>query len=592
MKKIMYLIFLGFVFLLINVSFVEAKSVTDICYYKTEDNNFTFAVKAYDDGTSDAILMNSYDENSFPSNYSGHKESQSYRATWKNIGNALNGSSCNRYMKYTVNSGDNRIEFSNTTPTLGVNDLLLVNYNFEGSASKCVYKGLDYKLPNYQITMTVLIDDNSIFTYYNDDLNTAMNRNIKIGGLFDADKIEYTLDGGFYNDFIEYFYDDSEGCPLIDNVQSYSDQVWISAVDDSNGSNFGLISSEYNDSVSPEEELRSYPINFDDGENKIQFYIKTYNDDKEKICLSIDNLSLKCAEMNYQDDEIFIHSGSIGGKWYVFKIKQEDIPEIFKYDVPGDYSTLINPNPVYFNKGSYDIYYLSKKNDNSTVVSSDNGEEYKHQMCILKPYLVNTPSIDYELKIYEGINPDPDLYSIYDLPCDKWGYGYSLNCKGNDCSYLINQSLTNIKYYCNDVYDNYSNNNEYIEKRINECINFNNFYLYLVEQGIVDDLGSNCGFLSYDLVKILEKILDIIKIAGPLLALGLGTLDFVKTVASGDADKEMKNTFKRFGTRLIAAALLFLVPFILAFLMDIFLGSQDGYDSDNPFCKIVDWGGQ
>ena len=97
---------------------------------------------------------------------------------------------------------------------------------------------------------------------------------------------------------------------------------------------------------------------------------------------------------------------------------------------------------------------------------------------------------------------------------------------------------------------------------------------------------------SKDFNDILQKILDIIKIAGPLLAIGLGTVDFIKAMASGDADKEMKSAFKKLSTRLIAAVLLFIIPFILAFLMDRFLGNVDGYDSDNPFCGLVEWGDQ
>ena len=51
----------------------------------------------------------------------------------------------------------------------------------------------------------------------------------------------------------------------------------------------------------------------------------------------------------------------------------------------------------------------------------------------------------------------------------------------------------------------------------------------------------------------------------------------------------MKTAFKRLSTRLIAAALLFVIPVILAFLMDTFLGNQEGYDPSNPFCSVVDW---
>ena len=139
------------------------------------------------------------------------------------------------------------------------------------------------------------------------------------------------------------------------------------------------------------------------------------------------------------------------------------------------------------------------------------------------------------------------------------------------------------------MYKNYSESSTISNKRIDECISFTEFYKDIVKNNVIEDYSNSCGILSKDIRDKLVWVLDIIKIAGPILAVGLGTLDFVKVVASGDADKEMKSAFKRFGTRLIAAVLLFLVPVILAFLMDTFLGNQSGYDSDNPFCDIVDW---
>ena len=170
-------------------------------------------------------------------------------------------------------------------------------------------------------------------------------------------------------------------------------------------------------------------------------------------------------------------------------------------------------------------------------------------------------------------------------------------CSGNDCldnnEYYIEQGLSNIVVYCNNFYSNYEdyrkNEPDKYKKRMEECISFQNFYQEGVKNNVFIDYSNSCGILSKDIRDKLEWVLDIIKIAGPILAVGLGTLDFVKVVASGDADKEMKSAFKRFGTRIIAAVLLFLVPVILAFLMDTFLGNQSGYDSDNPFCDIVDW---
>lgn len=172
-------------------------------------------------------------------------------------------------------------------------------------------------------------------------------------------------------------------------------------------------------------------------------------------------------------------------------------------------------------------------------------------------------------------------------------------CSRDECmrnnEYYIDQGLKNVVAYCNTFYSNYAtymktdDKNNY-ELRMKECISFSDFYKKGVENNIFNDYTNNCGIISEEFRLKIYFILNIIKVAGPLLALGLGTLDFIKTVASGDADKEMKNAFKRFSTRLIAAVLLFLIPFILGFLMDTFIGNEDGYNEDNPFCGIVDWG--
>ena len=161
----------------------------------------------------------------------------------------------------------------------------------------------------------------------------------------------------------------------------------------------------------------------------------------------------------------------------------------------------------------------------------------------------------------------------------------------NNATYYTEQAVINIRQYCNVLYEKYPSYKkvENIDDRMNECISFNKFYNRLVDEGIIRDLLQGCDILSDALKEKILWILNIIKIAGPLLALGLGTLDFIKVLANGDADKEMKTAFKRFSIRLGAAALLFIIPLILAFLLDMFLGNQDGYNSDNPFCVEIDW---
>ena len=260
--------------------------------------------------------------------------------------------------------------------------------------------------------------------------------------------------------------------------------------------------------------------------------------------------------------------------------------------------------------------YALNQTDATTIkvaMGSSTGYKYKTLVCELgnrlklltesnQVSLNNSSLADLIFFDYSGSNKE--TYNIYQISSNdnicssKWKVT-DYKCADEYCKeyieYSTEKKVREIVSYCNEKYDSFTTtkleNSSYIG-RMEECIQFHSFYESLVSNGIIDDLSAECDFLSDDFVYILQRILNIIKIAGPLIALGLGTLDFVRTVASGDADKEMKNTFKRFSTRLIAAALLFLVPLTLAFLMDMFLGNQDGYNTNNPFCSIVDWGNQ
>lgn len=589
MKKIFYLVFFISLCFLVNVNIAEAKNVQKMCYYKTSDSKITFAIKNYDDGTADAILMKPYSKSDFG-------ENKSYGETWKNIDSSLNGSTCNTYMKYTIKTGFNSFEFSNSKPSSSTGNYILTNYNFEDNASKCVYKGLQHMSSDYQITYTVYIDKNSVFTYFNNDLNTAMNNSYTAKAfLVDPDSITYKTED-IYTRFMKYFYDSTPGCPVLDHSY-YSGTVKFSAGDDSVNSSFGIISESYADDVNVDKVLKEYKLNFYEHNKDInaEFYIRAYNSGKEEICTKVDE-SLNCTSIDRNLDEILLYRGNVNNEWVMFKIKQNNVSEIFQYEKVGDYSTLIKPLNVCFNNsGSYGTYYLSKDCDSSSI-PSESGENYQEKICILQSRLLNLDFDKslYKLDFYEINSSNYKTYSIDSIPCSSWGYNYNYDCSNNSCSEEllnneINNNLEDIQEYCVNIYSTFNKNSQTSINRMNECISFENFYDQLVANGIINDLSEGCDILSKELKQYLVWILDIIKIAGPLLALGLGTLDFIKVLANGDADKEMKTAFKRFMARLGAAALLFIIPLILAFLLDVFLGNQDGYDSDNPFCIEIDW---
>ena len=213
------------------------------------------------------------------------------------------------------------------------------------------------------------------------------------------------------------------------------------------------------------------------------------------------------------------------------------------------------------------------------------GNITKYLGAIINPIKAINPNIlDYKIKVN---NVEKKLGSL--TANDNICGGIDKDCSSNPYNYL-NKGLYEAKSYCNVIFKSVADNKTTLEDtKVKDCIAFDSFYNNLVKDKVIDDLSKDCGLISTDLNEKLQFILNLIKIIGPLAAIFLGMLDFVKAVMSGDPDKETKTAFKRLTTRLIAAALLFIIPLILGLLMDLFLSNDENYDQDNPFCDLVDW---
>ena len=81
----------------------------------------------------------------------------------------------------------------------------------------------------------------------------------------------------------------------------------------------------------------------------------------------------------------------------------------------------------------------------------------------------------------------------------------------------------------------------------------------------------------------LVKILDYLRLLGPLMVLVLSSLDFAKAILTSD-DESLKKAQSSLITRLILAALLFVLPTLIEVILDIF-----GFTSSD-IC-IFNWGG-
>ena len=68
---------------------------------------------------------------------------------------------------------------------------------------------------------------------------------------------------------------------------------------------------------------------------------------------------------------------------------------------------------------------------------------------------------------------------------------------------------------------------------------------------------------------LIQEVLNILKIVGPILVAVLSGVEFVQVIAKGD-DEAMGKAQKKLVTRLILMALLFLLPVIVEMLLKVF----------------------
>lgn len=105
----------------------------------------------------------------------------------------------------------------------------------------------------------------------------------------------------------------------------------------------------------------------------------------------------------------------------------------------------------------------------------------------------------------------------------------------------------------------------------------------LLSGNISLDIREGCAIITSDFKEWLIQLLNIVKIVALVLTVILSMLDFFKGVASGDADA-MKKVTKNFSRRLIAVVILFLLPVLIEFILN--LVNIVGVDANNPLCGI------
>ena len=93
--------------------------------------------------------------------------------------------------------------------------------------------------------------------------------------------------------------------------------------------------------------------------------------------------------------------------------------------------------------------------------------------------------------------------------------------------------------------------------------------------------GHYCGSLGNKIVNWLIKVIKIVRYGVPVMLIILSALDYIRAIAA-DSEDEMKKVSSRLGKRLLAAALIFILPAILDFILKSF--DIPGLNASNPFC--------
>ena len=94
------------------------------------------------------------------------------------------------------------------------------------------------------------------------------------------------------------------------------------------------------------------------------------------------------------------------------------------------------------------------------------------------------------------------------------------------------------------------------------------------------DGDADCKYILSQLLDEAQKIFDWLKIIAPILVIAFGSLDFVKATVAMD-DKGMKTAMNKFPKRLIAAAALFFLPYLINLVL-----SLPGLEIENAVCGI------
>lgn len=184
---------------------------------------------------------------------------------------------------------------------------------------------------------------------------------------------------------------------------------------------------------------------------------------------------------------------------------------------------------------------------------------------------MNFPCSTYNKYYDQGKSGIKNLFEKYTKQCKN-----KSNKDNEKCSEIMseyNKKLSMLKGFCSNVI----NYRDSASTCMNECLTLQETIAKLTKNS-----EKRACYLSQEIVAFVYNILKWIKYIAPVIVIILSILDFIKAIAAQD-DDAMKKAQGKFVKRLIAAALLFLLPLIIDYLLDVFNLNNESCNINNIF---------
>ncbi len=348
------------------------------------------------------------------------------------------------------------------------------------------------------------------------------------------------------------YYEENNTCPEIAYIHYYPMNHVLYLI---NSEQLSDLINTFSYSAALDNEKKYYLVDFDTSkETKMSCDYKVKM--KENTASTEKNYNVKFT-LNFNQDGKVINANNIAERVELapeissnYKYVKDVCPQLYICHVLGKtYSAMGTAVSEY----KYELYFA----DYETI--------YNREDCY-KISCNNTSK-----KYCDNSSEDSEICPKFDQMYDELEQSHDASLSNKKDVPLYKKNKDNLKSYCNSLLSDLNADNPCLRK----CLKLKEKIFALENKDYNDEA---CGF-SGRLISFFANILRLVKYILPVGVIVFGILDFIKAIGAAKED-EMKKAQQRFIRRLVAAALVFIIPLILEFILD---KMGFGYDSCSLF---------